>query len=41
VDEFFDGSQENLIQFLQNSEEASTATAAENYEDSRIDTILL
>jgi predicted transcriptional regulator len=41
VDEFFDGSQENLIQFLRSSDGASTAAPAENYEDSRIDTILL
>jgi len=44
LDEFFDGSEENLIRFLQSSGERSTAspsTAVETYEESAIDTILL
>jgi len=41
VDEFFDGSEENLIQFLQNSAEVSAAAPTESYDNSHIDTILL
>jgi len=41
VEEFFDGSEENLIRFLQNPDEPSPAAPPDNYADSAIDTILL
>ncbi len=41
VDEFFDGSEETLIRFMQTTEPSPVAASADSYEDSRIDTILL
>jgi len=42
LDEFFEGSEENLISFLQNSAEpAPIDSATHAYEDAAIDTILL